>query len=154
KLIVDAFLDGYHIRHLHRGTVYQFFLDARSEAERAGPHIRAVTGRRTLAEMRDRALDAADLRQLVTPSYLVFPNTILVLHPDYLSVLTAAPVAADLTRFVHTMLIAEAPRTEMEETHWAKSFALVDDGVFGAEDLAVTEAVQRGLGAGADETVL
>jgi Ring hydroxylating alpha subunit (catalytic domain) len=27
KLIIDAFLDGYHIKRLHRDSVYRFFLD-------------------------------------------------------------------------------------------------------------------------------
>ncbi len=34
KLVIDAFLDGYHIRHLHKDSIYRFFLDVRGEAER------------------------------------------------------------------------------------------------------------------------
>ena len=154
KLVVDAFLDGYHIRHLHRDTVGRFFLDARYEAERVGDHVRAGTARRTLLEADAGAIDARDVRELVTPSYLVFPHAILVLHPDYTSVMTATPLAENRTRFTHTMLIAEAPRTEGEARHWEKSFALVDEGVFAAEDLAIVEAMQRGLESGANDTAL
>jgi Rieske 2Fe-2S family protein len=160
KLVIDAFLDGYHIRHLHRETVYRFFVDSLSEAEPAGPHIRAVTARRSLLEagpasIEDAARDAnQDLRQLVTPSYLVFPSTILVLHPDYTSVLTAAPLSACRTRFQHTMLIPKAPTSESQAEHWAKSFTLIDEGVFLREDLATVEAMQRGIESGANETLL
>jgi glycine betaine catabolism A len=154
KLILDAFLDGYHIRHLHRDTVYPFFVDAMSEAQRAGDHIRAATARRTLLGARDVRLEDVDLRTLATPSYVVFPNTVLILHPDYTSVLTMTPVAPDRTTFVHMMLIPQAPRTEAEEAHWAKSFALIDEGVFLREDLAVVEAMQRGIAAGADQALL
>lgn len=153
KLVIDAFLDGYHIRHLHRNTVYPFFADAMSEAERAGPHVRAVTARRALFEADDAAL-VADLRNVATPSYLLFPNTILIVHPDYLSVLVATPLAPARTRFVHWMLIPRAPATPEEEAHWAKSFALIDDRVFVAEDLRIVEAMQRGLESGANRALL
>src|SRR5262249_39877467 len=50
KLVVDAFLEGYHIRHLHRDSVYRFFLDGHGKAEAVGPHVRTLSGRRTLAD--------------------------------------------------------------------------------------------------------
>jgi Rieske 2Fe-2S family protein len=154
KLIVDAFLDGYHIRHLHRDSIYRFFLDACFDAEPAGPHIRALTGRRALVEARG-ALDAIEnVRSVATPSYLVFPNTILILHPDYLSVAIAVPVAVDRTQFVHWMLTPHPPRTETERVHFEKSFELIDGGVFAAEDLAAVEAMQRGLTSGANRSQL
>src|SRR5262249_19150865 len=129
KLIVDAFLDGYHLKHLHRDSIYPFFLDGVSESERAGLHIRSVVGRRALVE-------DAPLRAQVTPTYLVFPSTIFVLHPDFMSTLTSLPLAPDRTRFVHQMWVegdASAP-------HWEKSHALIDGRVFGEEDLGVCEA--------------
>jgi phenylpropionate dioxygenase-like ring-hydroxylating dioxygenase large terminal subunit len=154
KLIVDAFLDGYHIKHLHKDTVYRFFIDGASEAERVGPHIRAVTGRRALREANAGTISHGDLRQIVTPSYVLFPNVVLVFHPDYTSVLRLEPLAPDLTRFHHTMLIPEPPKTKAEEEHWSKSFELVHEGVFVSEDLAIVEAMQKGLEAGADDALL
>jgi Rieske 2Fe-2S family protein len=154
KLVIDAFLDGYHIRHLHRDSVYGFFLDGVSEAEPAGPHIRAATARRALLQARTEPLETADLRKLCTPSYLVFPNTILVLHPDYVSVLDAQPLAADRTVFRHTMLVPTVPTSEAEVAHWDRSFALIDEGVFAREDLAIVLAMQRGIESGANPTLL
>lgn len=153
KLIVDAFLDGYHIRHLHRDTVYRFFFDAQSEAEPVGPHIRAATARRTLAEVNEKTLENAPIRELVTPSYSIFPNAVLVLHPDYTSVMRLEPLAADRTRFVHTMLV-EGSVTPEKKAHFDKSFALIDEGVFASEDLAVVESIQRGMQSSTDELML
>jgi phenylpropionate dioxygenase-like ring-hydroxylating dioxygenase large terminal subunit len=152
KLFIDAFLDGYHIRHLHRDTLYRFFLDACFDAEEAGHHIRSLVARRALVEARHGAI--ADLTSVATPSYFLFPNTILILHPDYLSVTVAMPVAASRTRFVHTMLIPEAPRTDRDAAHWQKSFELIDRNVFAAEDLYVIEAMQRGMETGANRSQL
>jgi phenylpropionate dioxygenase-like ring-hydroxylating dioxygenase large terminal subunit len=151
KLIIEAFLDGYHIRHLHRDTVYRFFHDARSLAERAGPHIRAVSARRTLTEP---PRDDVPLRELATPSYLVFPNTILVFHPDFVSVMTVTPLAPARTRFVHWMIAPEPPRTSEAIARLDKSFALIHDGVFVREDLGIVEAMQRGIETGANEAQL
>jgi Rieske 2Fe-2S family protein len=154
KLIIDAFLDAYHLRQLHRATIYPFFADACAETEPAGPHIRAVVARRSLAEAEDAALAGPGLRALVTPSYFVFPAAIFILHPDYLSVLTCQPLAASLTRFSHWMLIPELPRSEAASAHWARSFELIDEGVFAREDLRIVEAMQRGLAASGDPTVV
>ncbi len=145
KLIIEAFLDGYHVRHLHRRSVYEFFLDACLDSEPAGQHIRSLVARRAIVAARERSEAIEDLRSVATPSYLFFPNTILILHPDYLSVAVSHPLGVDRTRFVHTMLIPEAPQTEKARAHWDKSFELIDGGVFAREDLFVVEAMQRGL---------
>jgi len=58
-------------------------------------HVRAITGRRQLRDA-PASLDAtADLRALATPSYLLFPATTVIMHPDFTSVITLYPLAAD-----------------------------------------------------------
>jgi phenylpropionate dioxygenase-like ring-hydroxylating dioxygenase large terminal subunit len=146
KLVIDAFLEGYHIRHLHRDSVYRFFLDGFGHAERVGPHVRAVSARRTLGDT------ALALRDRATPSYLLFPNTVLVLHPDFVSVLVMTPLAVDRVSFEHTLLVPTARAGDI--AHYDRSFALIDGGVFGGEDLVACEAVQRGLAAHADEHLI
>jgi phenylpropionate dioxygenase-like ring-hydroxylating dioxygenase large terminal subunit len=158
KLVIDAFLDGYHIRQLHRDTVYRFFLDGRVESERVGRHLRSVVGRRALLDARRLVLESPEklalcLRELVTPACFVFPSTHVVIHPDFVSILAASPTAIDRTRFVHTMLVPAAQR-ESKEEHWEKSAVLIDEGVFAREDLGIVEAVQRGLDAETDDSAL
>src|SRR5262249_12943478 len=45
KLIIDAFVEFYHIKRLHASTIGQFFADAKAAAERVGPHLRMLVGR-------------------------------------------------------------------------------------------------------------
>ena len=102
KLIVDAFLEAYHIRVLHKDTIYPFFADGMTANERFGPHIESLVARRageTWAKEHAAAgsalpQDMPALCELVTPSHVIFPNTITIFHPDYLSLITLYPVAA------------------------------------------------------------
>jgi Rieske 2Fe-2S family protein len=112
-----------------------------------------MTGWRTLLERRGEDLERSSLRELATPSYLLFPNVILILHPDYLSVLPVTPISASRSRIVHSMLVPRSRRTSDDE-HWDKSFTLIDEGVFASEDLAIVEAAQRGLSSGANDSLL
>ena len=84
----------------------------------------------------------------------IFPNSVIVYHPDYISHLGMFPAAADETLFVHTMLTPETPSDEKAETHWARSFELMDTAVFNGEDLVVCEQIQRGLSSGANDRLI
>jgi phenylpropionate dioxygenase-like ring-hydroxylating dioxygenase large terminal subunit len=147
KLLIEAFLENYHLRQLHRDTIYRFFLDGFGACRPDGRHIRALSARRTLLEARGEPdLDA--LRTLTSPSYYLFPNTILVVHPDYLSHLSIYPEAVDRLACVHTMLI---PRDRQEDRdHWQRSFSLIDGGVFQAEDYKIAEKMHAGITTGAN----
>jgi len=142
KLVIEAFLDGYHIRTLHRDSIYRFFLDAASAAERAGDHIRALTARRTLRE----TTTVTDPRLVATPSFTLFPATTIIEHPDFVSVITVAPLAPDRTDFHHVMLVPAERAAETE--HWDRSWALIEETVFQREDLWVCEQIQKGLADG------
>ena len=138
KLIQEAFLDGYHIARLHRDSVYPFFVDACSVAERAGPHIRTATARRTLREREE-----GDFRALATPSLSLFPATTVIEHPDFVSIVTLRPLATDRTAWHHMMLV---PAVRADDTaHWQKNWELIDGRVFHDEDLWACEQIQHGL---------
>lgn len=154
KLVIEAFLDGYHIRVLHRDSIYRFFVDAAVAAERAGPHVRAVTARRPLRDAAPDlgALPPAQLRALGTPSYLIFPATIAIVHPDFVSLVTVHPRGAGACTWEHAMLVPAARADERE--HWERSWALIEDGVFQREDLWVCEQAQQAIDRGATTEVL
>jgi Rieske 2Fe-2S family protein len=141
KLVVEAFLDGYHIRTLHRDSIYRFFQDAASVAEPVGAHLRAVTARRALA-------DDVPPREQATPSYLIFPATVLIEHPDFVSIISLVPAAPDTTEYRHAMLVPAARAGETD--HWTRSWQLIEETVFQREDLWICERIQQGLAAGVD----
>jgi phenylpropionate dioxygenase-like ring-hydroxylating dioxygenase large terminal subunit len=154
KLIVDAFLEAYHIRVLHKDTIYPFFADGLTAAERFGPHIQSLVARREAeawaVEGAAPPADMAALCELVTPSHVVFPNTITIFHPDYLSLVTLYPAGAETLSWTHRMLIPEDRATPDWTPHWEKTFRLIEEGVFQREDIACAIGIQQGLRSGAN----
>jgi phenylpropionate dioxygenase-like ring-hydroxylating dioxygenase large terminal subunit len=150
KLTADAFLESYHIRVLHRDTIYPFFADAMAVNLYAGPHQDSLVARRTALEGFDMPADRAALCKIATPTQLLFPNTFLIWHPDYVSLIGMFSPAPDQVRWVHTMLIPSERSGDEWTAHWEKTFRLIEQTVFQKEDIATAVAIQRGLGSGAN----
>jgi phenylpropionate dioxygenase-like ring-hydroxylating dioxygenase large terminal subunit len=153
KLIVDAFLEAYHIRVLHKDTIYPFFADGLTATARFGPHIQSLVARRAAeAWAEDGAAappaDMASLCELVTPSHVIFPNTITIFHPDYLSLVTLYPVGPYPLAWPPRLLIPAARATPDWAPHWEKTFRLIEEGVFQKEDIACAIGNPRGLKSG------
>jgi glycine betaine catabolism A len=153
KLTADAFLEGYHIRVLHRDTIYPFFADAFTVSLHAGPHQDTLVARREALEPFETPRDRYALCKLATPTQLVFPNTFVIWHPDYVSVIGMFSPAPDSVRWVHTMLIPPDRTGDDWVPHWEKTFRLIEETVFQQEDIACATAIQRGLASGANENL-
>jgi len=150
KIVMEAFLDGYHVRHLHKNTVGPYFQDHRSFTEAAGPHVRSIVGRSGFAEaLENEAIE--DIRDVATPTYVFFPNTIFVAQPGFVSRATVYPLSIDEIYWEHDLIIPEAPKTEKALAHWELNYELIQNGVFDREDLWVCEQIQKGIGSGANE---
>jgi phenylpropionate dioxygenase-like ring-hydroxylating dioxygenase large terminal subunit len=151
KLIIDAFLDGYHIKRLHRDSVYRFFLDNVNLFDLFAPHVRSVVARKGLETVRSSPRDAWRFRDVLSLTYFLFPNTVLVFHPDWVSRITVFPLALDETLFTHTMIVPAEADTDDRRAHWEKTWRLIHESVFEREDMAAAEWIQSGLDSGANE---
>jgi len=153
KLILEAFEDGYHVVRLHRNTVGGMFLDVVSDIIRTGDHLRSIVARTSFEDMRKKPQAEWDARNDMTLAYFLFPNTIIIVHPDYISHLGLYPLTPDETVCIHTCLIDKAPESEKAQAHFERAFAIIDEGVFNAEDFFICEQAQIGMRSGANESL-
>lgn len=153
KLIMDAFLESYHVQRLHSGTIARFFVDGITAADALGRHQRSLVARSGYAE----GIDVADwqaVRGAMTYTYQLFPATVMIVSPDYVNLMVLMPQAVDRVLVEDFMLIPSEPQTAEESARWDKSWTLLDDGVFGAEDFRAAALGQQGLATGTLEEVI
>jgi phenylpropionate dioxygenase-like ring-hydroxylating dioxygenase large terminal subunit len=153
KLVIEAFLESYHIRVLHRDSIFPFFVDAQAVTDTIGPHIRSAVARRGIEDGPVWSDDPREVRDRIAYTHFVFPNTVLIFHPDYASAISLYPHAPGRTRWVHTMLVPAAKRADDWTPHWEKTLALMEGNVFQREDLYAAEGIQEGLSSGANPHV-
>jgi phenylpropionate dioxygenase-like ring-hydroxylating dioxygenase large terminal subunit len=147
KVIVSAFLEGYHVRHLHKTTLFKWFVDNAIVHDRFEPHLRVLVARRAILDATEPS--AAELRNYATYVFLAFPNTVVFHNLDHVSLLSVYPRTIDSSAIVHTMLIPEPPGDEKLAGHWDRNFTIAQE-VFDKEDLPIAESIQAGLRSGAN----
>lgn len=154
KLLIEAFQDGYHITRLHRKTVGPSFIDGVSRSERNCDNLLSVIARKEFDQALELQREDWDLRKHASCAMYIFPNVVLIIHPDYVSYLALFPTAVDETIVVHGCFIEELPTNDKARAHWDRAFDIVENGVFGPEDFFVCEQTQIGIKSGANTELL
>lgn len=151
KLVVDGFLEAYHIRYLHTASIGPYIRNSPVCFEPFGPHHRMVAIRASFDELVGRQADEVDPMPHIAVIYQVFPNTVLVWQSDHFETWTTYPVDGDVARSASKVTLLAPSAAAAEETeHWDKNWRVLMDTVL-EEDFVVATAIQNGSSSGAQD---
>jgi phenylpropionate dioxygenase-like ring-hydroxylating dioxygenase large terminal subunit len=146
KLIMDGFLEVYHVRYLHPKTVGRIALSNIMTVDSLDGHMRLVTARKDIRELRTLPEGKFDLHRGVILTYILLPSTVVVYVRDHVETWSIVPQKDDPTKCVVTLrfLIPAPPESEEENAYWQRNW----DTVVGAvhdEDWAMARQIQLNL---------
>ncbi|OBG31317.1 SRPBCC family protein [Mycobacterium sp. E3198] len=154
KVLVEQFLEGYHLRSTHRDTFYPVQYDDLNVVEIFGPNSRLTFPYRNIERLRDRPESRWNVDARVTYVYQLFPNVMVATFPGVVSVVAIDPVdACHTTVSTYSMVKPEvAERASVDPAaKLVGTGSFIERGL--AEDNQMSAGVQRGLHAGANEFV-
>ena len=150
KLVIDTFLETWHVATLHRETVGPIFQPNVNAFDAFGRNGRLIIPRRSLLEMKREPESTWDLLTHSAIVYTLFPNALLVWQGDHVETWRSFPVggAADKCIAEATLFTPKPAVSDKEKRHWERNMDLLMRTV-DAEDFPVCLDIQRGLTAGA-----
>jgi choline monooxygenase len=154
KVLVEQFLEGYHLRSTHRDTFFPVQYDDLNVIETFGPNARITFPYRNIERLRDRPVSSWNVDVRVTYVYHLFPNVMVATFPGVVAMVVIDPVDVDhstVTTYsmVRPEVAEQAARDPSNKLVGAGS--LIERGL--VEDNEMSAGVQRGLRSGANEFV-
>ncbi|MBV8967289.1 MAG: Rieske 2Fe-2S domain-containing protein [Mycobacteriaceae bacterium] len=166
KVLVEQFLEGYHIRCTHADTFFPLQYDDLNVIETFGPNTRITFPYRNIERLRDRPETTWTTDARVTYVYHLFPNVMVATFPDLVLVVVINPVDVDhSTTTIYSMVTPETGAAWPATSAVAQRAALSHGPQLEAssartllargavEDNEMSAGVQRGLRAGANAFV-
>jgi len=150
KVVLEGFIEGYHIKSTHPESFYPYGFDNLNVVETFGRNSRVIYPFRRIEKLKDVPPAERNLTGYVTYVYQLFPNALLVMLSDHASLVVLEPVAIDRTR-VFTYTLSHRGADTEEALAKAKRDADFVANTGSVEDRAVVCAIQRGLDSGANE---
>ena len=158
KVLVEQFLEGYHIRTTHRDTFFPLQYDDLNVVEPFGHNVRVTYPYRNIERLRDRAEADWSVRERVTFVYHLFPNVMVATFPDQVTVIVIDPIDVGHSQLTtYTLSGTDRPDAPTPTTTTTTTNNNGDERPLLArgalEDDAMSRGVQAGLTSGAN-TVL
>jgi phenylpropionate dioxygenase-like ring-hydroxylating dioxygenase large terminal subunit len=145
KILVEAFLEGYHIPMAHRKTLAPGVIDNLFIQDALGRHSRSFYPLKKIQKMiEDPVAPIEKIMAGVSIIYHLFPNTLLAVEPFQFSSLHFIPI--DISSTLVRMTILANPLSQRDPEKFEKERNLLKAGV--QEDLKMGEAIQSNLDSG------
>jgi phenylpropionate dioxygenase-like ring-hydroxylating dioxygenase large terminal subunit len=149
KILLEGFIEGYHIRATHKDTFFPYGFDNLNVVETFGRHSRIVYPFRRIEKLAALPPQERRVDGLLTYVYQLFPNVLITVLSRHTNVVILEPLTPATTRQIsygltNRGLSDEASRKEVERD----AQFVAQTGA--SEDRAVVAAIQRGLATGAN----
>jgi phenylpropionate dioxygenase-like ring-hydroxylating dioxygenase large terminal subunit len=155
KLVIDTFLEAYHVPHLHAKTIAPFIEGRGGVYDTFGRHGRFLTPRRTFDDVRRRPAEPGDLKRHVITVLRLFPNAVAIWNRDHVELWTAVPDGDDPDRCIVRLWLITPQRhvAGPDRAMWDKNWAITY-GTVQTEDFPMARTIQQGFHSGAQSHVV
>jgi phenylpropionate dioxygenase-like ring-hydroxylating dioxygenase large terminal subunit len=150
KIVLEGFLEGYHIRATHPESFFPYGFDNLNVIEQIGPHSRVTFPFRRIEKLAAVPPNERRVMGFVTFVYHIFPNALITVLSNHTNLLVLEPLSVDRTKVFSYSLTnhsgdgVEALEAATRDAHFAEIGA--------SEDRAVVSAIQRGVASDANES--
>jgi nitrite reductase/ring-hydroxylating ferredoxin subunit len=154
KLVIDTFLETWHVATLHRETVGPIFQPNVNVFDAFGRNGRLIIPRRSMVELKREPESGWDFLKHSAIVYMLFPNALLVWQGDHFETWRSFPVGDSPAKCLTeaALFTPTAAITDQERRHWDRNFDLLMQTV-DAEDFPVCVDIQRGFNASAQHYI-
>ncbi len=150
KIVLEGFLEGYHIRATHPESFFPYGFDNLNVIEHIGPHSRVTFPFRRIEKL--AAVPPSERRVLgfVTFVYHIFPNALVTVLSNHTNLLVLEPLGIDRTNVVAYSVTnwTGDPAQALEAATRDSTFTELG----ASEDRAIVSAIQRGVTSDANES--
>jgi phenylpropionate dioxygenase-like ring-hydroxylating dioxygenase large terminal subunit len=150
KIVLEGFLEGYHIRATHPESFFPYGFDNLNVVEHFGRHSRVVFPFKRIQKLAQVPPEQRRLTGFVTFVYHLFPNALITVLSNHTNLILLEPLSVDRTNVVRYTFANESSESPHGPSALQRDTDFVALGA--AEDRAMTCAIQRGMASGANES--
>lgn len=148
KLVLDTFTESYHIRTLHRESIYPNFNSDCVIFEPFGRNLVSIGLRKNVLEETLKPRDEWSLIPYGTIQYFLVPTGIVVHQLDHVETWRIEPIDTRTSRLTTSIFAPTPPASERSRGYFVKNLDLLLQ-VTGTEDFPLMEQIQQNLDGGA-----
>lgn len=153
KVVVDGFLETYHLGVLHRTTIGPHIRTNIAPFRAFGPHGCMTAVRTSFEKIRHENLDTVDPSRHLVHAYNVFPNTVLVWSGNHMELWMTFPVPGQPGRTNVTVnVLGEKGHVASDPGYFDRNWDVVTSTVL-TEDFVIGHVIQQGFVSGAQTHV-
>lgn len=153
KLVIDTFLETYHLNVLHKRTIAPILHSNLATFDAMEKNLRMIAARKSIAVLRETPEAEWDLIEHSAIVYVLFPNTVLVQQGDHLETWRVYPDGGPNKSRMHVSLYTPEPAvTDSAKRYWDKNMDLLLATVQN-EDFPLATNAQKDFHCGAQETI-